>query len=229
MVQDQKNVRIEGIYAQRQEGYFMQRVKLAAGVISSQQARTVVNVAESFGKGTVHLTSRGSMEVHWLQGKDLPAIKQEFAKVGLTSRGACGGAVRGVTCSSQGAAEFPQLESLARRLQRHFTGNPRFEGLPKKFKIGIDAAYDGGRHLIQDFGLVFAGTEDGSPSYDVWCAGGLGRAPRPAFLFEGKVSEDPIIPLAEAVITVYRSHTPAGRLGHQATGMTDRFRATRAC
>jgi sulfite reductase (ferredoxin) len=200
---DQKNLRIEGIYVQRQEGYFMQRVKLAAGVISAQQARTVAEVAETFGKGTIHLTSRGSMEVHWLQGEDLPAVKRNFAMVGLTSRGACGGAVRGVSCSSQGAAEFPQLESLARRLQRHFTGNPRFEGLPKKFKIGIETDTTGGRHLIQDVGLVLTGADSGMTGYDVWIAGGLGREPRAGFLLERGVREEGIIPVIEAVIAVY--------------------------
>ena len=208
MTLDQKNLRIEGIYAQRQEGYFMQRVKLAAGVISAQQARTVAGIAESFGKGIVHLTSRGSMEVHWLQGEDLPAIKQKFAMVGLTSRGACGGAVRGVTCSGQGSAEFPQLESLARRLQRHFTGNPRFEGLPKKFKIGIETDTTGGRHLIQDVGLVLAASDNGTAGYDVWIAGGLGREPRAGFLLERGVAEGRIIPVIEAVIAVYARLVP---------------------
>ncbi len=208
MTLDQKNLRIEGIYLQRQEGYFMQRVKLAAGVISAQQAWTVAEVAERFGKGTIHLTSRGSMEIHWLQGEDLSAVKRQFAMVGLTSRGACGGAVRGVTCSSQGSPEFPQLESHARRLQRHFTGNPRFEGLPKKFKIGIEADTAGGRHLIQDAGLVLAPADNGTAGYDVWIAGGLGREPRAGFLLERGVPEGRIIPVIEAVIAVYARLVP---------------------
>ena len=58
--------RLDGIYRQRQDGFFMQRVKLAAGVISAAQARTVADIAERFGRGTIHLTSRGSMEIHWL-------------------------------------------------------------------------------------------------------------------------------------------------------------------
>src|SRR5450759_986484 len=69
--------------------------------------------------------------------------------------------VRGITCGSHGAQGFPQLESRARRIHRHFTGNPRFERLPKKFKIGIEADVIGGRHLIQDVGLVLAGREEG--------------------------------------------------------------------
>jgi ferredoxin-nitrite reductase len=204
---DLRNLRLDGIYRQRQEGYFMQRVKLPAGVISAHQARMVATVAERFGRGMVHLTTRGSMEIHWLKGEDLPAVKREFAKVGLTSRGACGGAVRGVTCSAGTTVTLPLLESLARRLQRHFTGNPRYETLPKKFKIGIEADTVGGRHLIQDVGLVLAATGE-EALYDVWIAGGLGREPQAGFCLEKGVVEARLIPLIEAVIAVYARLAP---------------------
>src|SRR6266568_7475162 len=200
--------RLNGIYKQRQSGFYMQRVKLAAGVISAGQASTVAAVSSRFGQGTVHLTTRGSMEIHWLKEEDLPQIKRELAKTGLTSRGACGGAVRGITCGSQGASGFPALETLARRLHRHFTGNPRFERLPKKFKIGIEADVVGGRHLIQDVGLVLASLEDGRACYDVWIAGGLGREPRPGFLLSERVPEERIIPIIEAIVRVYATHAP---------------------
>lgn len=200
--------RLDGIYKQRQDGFYMQRVKLPAGVISAGQSRTVAAVSTRFGRGTVHLTTRGSMEIHWLKEDDLPHVKRELAKAGLTSRGACGGAVRGITCGSQGAQGFPLLESLARRIHRHFTGNPRFERLPKKFKIGIEADVAGGRHLIQDVGLVLAEREEGRASYDVWIAGGLGREPRPGFLLVEDVPEERIVPIIEAVVSVYCTHAP---------------------
>lgn len=202
------NLRIDGIYQQRQEGYFMQRVKLPAGVISALQARSVAGTAAKFGRSSIHLTTRGSMEIHWLEEKDLPLVKQELAKAGLTSRGACGGAVRGVTCASQDAAGFPQLESLARRIHRHFTGNPRYEALPKKFKIGIEASTAGGRHLIQDVGLVLAGSDGEKARYDLWIAGGLGREPKAGFLLARGVCEDQLIPKIEAIITVYGRLAP---------------------
>ena len=208
MTFDPKNLRLDGIYKQRQEGYFMQRVKLAAGTLSAEQARKIADVSIRFGRGTVHLTTRGCMEIHWLQGAELPGVKQELAKVGLTSRGACGGAVRGVTCSAGGAAAFPKLESLARRLQRYFTGNPRYETLPKKFKIGIEADTNGGRHLIQDVGVVLAESGEEGARYDLWIAGGLGREPQAGFLFLEGVAEGRLIPVIEAIIAVYARLAP---------------------
>ena len=200
--------RLDGIYKQRQEGFYMQRVKLAAGVISASQSRTVAAVSTDFGQGTIHLTTRGSMEIHWLKEEDLPLVKRELAKAGLTSRGACGGAVRGITCGSQGALGFPVLETLARRLHHHFTGNPRFERLPKKFKIGIEADVAGGRHLIQDVGLVLANLDNGIARYDIWIAGGLGREPHAAFLLAEDLAEERIIPIIEAIVRVYTTHAP---------------------
>jgi len=200
--------RLDGIYKQRQEGFYMQRVKLPAGVISAGQARTVAAVSTNYGQGTIHLTTRGSMEVHWLKEGNLSQVKRNLAMSGLTSRGACGGAVRGITCGSQGAQGFPKLETLARRLHRHFTGNPRFERLPKKFKIGIEADVAAGRHLIQDVGLVLTSITGESAHYDVWIAGGLGREPQPGFLLKSDVPEERIIPIIEAIVAVYATHAP---------------------
>lgn len=215
MTLDPQKIRIEGIYQQKQPGFFMQRVKVPGGVLSAEQALKVAEIAERFAGGGMHLTTRCSIELHWLREDDLPEIGRMLEAVGLTSRGACGGAVRGVSCSTPFLAGFPAVQVLARKLHHHFTRNPHFEGLPKKFKIGVDAGYEGSRHLIQDAGLVLAGTNEGECCYDVWIAGGLGREPHPAFLLEGAVPEERLLPLIEGVIRVYRRLTPQGkRLKH---------------
>ena len=211
MILDPQKLRIEGVYEQKQPGNYMVRVKVPGGVLSAEQAHKVADIAERFAGGSVHITVRASIEFHRVQGDALPEVARLLAAVGLTTRGACGGAVRGVVCSTHFGEGFPSTQVLARKLHHHFTQNPHFEGLPKKFKIGVDDGYAGSRHLIQDLGLVRAGTEGGQDRYDVWMAGGLGREPQPAFLFERGVAEERIIPLIEAVVTVYRGHAPHGR------------------
>lgn len=210
-----KNLRLEGVYPQRQKEFFMQRVKLPGGIISAAQAAVVADIAERSARGLVHLTTRGSIELHWLGEDDLVAVAAQLAKVGLVTRGACGGAVRGVVCGSLGAAGAPRLEALARKIHRHFTGNPRFEKLPKKFKVGIEADTSSGRHLIQDVGLIPAESEDGRSRFDVWVAGGLGREPSPGFLLAQGVLEESLLPLIEVILRIYEPNTPPGkRLKH---------------
>ncbi|UFS72569.1 nitrite/sulfite reductase [Geomonas sp. RF6] len=205
------HLRLEGIYTQRQAGFFMQRIKLPAGLISSEQARKVADIADKHARGVVHLTVRESIELHWLTEEALVPVARALTSVGLVSRGACGGAVRGVVCGALGCAGAPRLEALSRRMHRHFTGNPRFERLPKKFKIGLEANESSGRHLIQDIGIVPAGDD----TYNIYCAGGLGREPMPGFLLAEGVPEGGLIPLIEVVVDIYAERGAAGkRLKH---------------
>ncbi len=226
MTIDYNRLRVEGVYKQNEDGQLMLRVKVPAGVLSVEQALKVADISDRFSNGVLHLTTRGSIELHWLVFDDLAEVLRQLSAVGLTSRGACGGAVRGIVCSTTFAEGFAVTQVMARKLHRHFAGNPHFERLPKKFKIGVDAGYEGSRHLIQDAGLVYVGTENGVDLYDVWLAGGLGREPIPALLYEEKVPEQRLIPLLEAAVRVHKQNTPVGkRLKHvvQAVG-EERFR-----
>ncbi|HEY5975301.1 MAG TPA: nitrite/sulfite reductase [Geobacteraceae bacterium] len=207
MALDAQQLRIEGIYQQK-GGRYMQRIKLAAGVISVAQAEVVANLATGFADGLVHLTTRGSMELHGIEEVHIAEIARQLAAVGLTSRGACGGAVRGISCSTAFAPEYPQLQVLVRKLHHYFTQNPHFEGLPKKFKISVEAGYAHGHHLIQDVSLVYWPDQQ---AFDVWVAGGLGKEPHPAFLLSSAVTEDQVIPLLEDIANIYKEHAPKGR------------------
>lgn len=215
MTIDFAKLRLDGVYRQNDADDLMLRVKIPAGVLSAPQALTVCAIAENFSNRRLHLTCRGSIELHWLRYEQLPEIFRQLATVGLTTRGACGGAVRGISCSTGAGPGFVVAQRIARQLHRHFAGNPHFEGLPKKFKIGVESGYAGARHLIQDLGIVHVGHGGGDELFDVWCAGGLGREPQPAFLLRQAVAEFELLPLAEAVVRVYARHAPPGkRLKH---------------
>lgn len=145
MEADLRALRIEGVYQQKNR-QFMLRVKLASGLLSVSQAGLLADLGQKFGSGTLHLTTRGSVEFHDLDPADIPTVQRRMASVGLFSRGACGGAVRGISCSTTFGRGFTYSQQLARRLLLYFSGNPHFEGLPKKFKISVEADADGRHH-----------------------------------------------------------------------------------
>lgn len=211
---DYPSLKINGIYRQNANDDLMLRVKLPAGVLSSAQAAAVSDLASEYGGGMLHLTCRGNLELHGLRGEQLPHIFRRLNGVGLTTRGACGGAVRAVACSTDGG-HFDRIQLLVEKLHRHFTGNPHFEGLPKKFKLAVENGYAGARHLCQDLTLVYLGREGERELCDLWVAGGLGRQPQEAFLLANRVPVERLLPLVEGVIRVYHQHAPAGkRLKH---------------
>lgn len=208
MTIDYKKLRLFGVYQQDKEDNLMLRVKVPAGFLTSAQAGEICTLSEQFSNGILHLTCRGSIEFHWLRHENLEEIFTRLANTGLTTQGACGGAVRGISCSTTFTPGYAFVQQVAQRINRHFAGNPDFEGLPKKFKIGIETGYQGSRHLIQDIGLVQVETIDGESAFDIWCAGGLGREPQASFLLEEAFPEKHLIHLIESIVQVYRDNTP---------------------
>ena len=81
MTIEKQKMRLEGIYPQRQKEFFMQRIKLPAGIISAQQALRVADIAKGSARGLVHLTTRGSIELHWLTRGDLTAVAAQLAQL----------------------------------------------------------------------------------------------------------------------------------------------------
>jgi sulfite reductase beta subunit-like hemoprotein len=212
---DYKSLKINGIYQQKAAGDLMVRAKLPAGVLSAPQAFVFSDLAEESAGGMLHLTCRGNVEIHGLRGEHLAQVFRRFHAVGLTTRGAAGGAVRGISCSTVGPGSFARIQFLVRRLHEYFTGNPHFEGLPKKIKIAVENGCQGARHLCQDLALVYLGREGERELCDVWAAGGLGRQPQEGFLLAGRVPFERLLPLVEGVVRVYRQHAPPGkRLKH---------------
>jgi len=223
---DYQGLRIEGVYKQNEAGQLMQRVKLAGGLLSVPQAAALARLGQQYGHGTLHLSTRGSIEFHSLEYDQLPPVQRGMAAVGLFSRGACGGAVRGISCSTGFGRGFNRTQVQARKLLLHFSGNPHFEGLPKKFKIAVEADYQGSRHLIQDLALVYVGESSENTYYDVWTGGGLGRAPQAAILYRRTVPDYDLLQIAEAVVRVYKANVePPKRLKSLiATRGEDEFR-----
>ncbi len=209
------DLRSNGIYEQTQTGLYMLRVKVPGGVLAAGQVRTLCAVADQLADGHLHLTTRMSVELHGLRRDRLEHAVGRLGPAGLTSRGACGGTVRGVAVSTPAGPGRAPAVALARCIHARCTGNPAFEGLPKKFKVGVDAGYDGARHLIQDVGLVYAGSVGGQARWDVWLAGGLGRAPAEGLPYASALPEERVLPVIGAVVRVYREHVPPGkRLKH---------------
>jgi len=212
---DYRTLKLDGIYQQNADGDLMLRLKLPGGLLSALQAEVICDLSESYSTGTLHLTCRGSLELHGLRGESLSPVFRRLQTVGLTTRGACGGAVRSIACAPSEGARYTRIQALVRRLHQHFSGNPHFEGLPKKFKIGVENGYQGARHLAQDLAMVYLGREEGRDLCDVWAAGGLGAKPREGFLLAGRVPFERLLPLIEGVIKVYQHHAPPGkRLKH---------------
>jgi len=199
-----------GIYGQRQPGVQMVRSKIPGGMLTAAQAAQLARVAEEFGGGKGHLTTRQNIQFHFVPLARAADLMHVLADAGLTNREACYNTVRNVTtCIWAGIArdEVFDVRPYAQRvayalLRKDLTGN-----LPRKFKIAFDgcAGSDCIAGAINDIGLR-AVERDGQRGFRMLVAGGLGPLPTEAQLLEEFVPEERLLNRIEAVIRIFNRY-----------------------
>ena len=130
-----------GAYGPRMtDDYAMVRIKIPAGKIYPAQLQKIAHLSEAFSIGSAHVSTRQTIQLHWVVLEDVSEIMRGLAEVGLTSREACGNTVRNVMCSPLAGVchdeEFdvtPYSLATAQFLLR----NPMNQNLPRKFKFNF--------------------------------------------------------------------------------------------
>lgn len=132
---DYKELKATGFMRQKQKDCFSMRLAVTGGQVTATQLAAIVEVANKYGHGYIHLTSRQGIEIPYIQLKDIPAVKEELAKGGAKN-GVCGPRVRTIT-ACQGSETCPngciETQALANDLAERYFGRE----LPHKFKFGI--------------------------------------------------------------------------------------------
>jgi sulfite reductase beta subunit-like hemoprotein len=201
-----------GTYGQRQAGFQMLRVKVAAGVLKASQLRVLAEIADDYSTGRGHLTTRENVQFHFVKLENVPAAMRLLADSGLTTREACGNTVRNVTscpvagiCPGEAFDVTPYALGVSRYLLRH----PDFHDLPRKFKIAFSGCEDDGACAvagIHDVGLIAqvrGSNGTAHRGFKVLVGGGLGSLPTEAAVLADFLSEEELLPTIEAVLRVF--------------------------
>ena len=107
-----------GIYGQRQPGVQMVRTKVPGGLLTARQMEQLACIADQFGGGRGHLTTRQNIQYHFVPLARVPDLMHLLADAGLTNREACYNTVRNVTaCSLGGAGPRRSLRRAALRAE----------------------------------------------------------------------------------------------------------------
>ena len=187
----------------------MLRVKAPQGIMSSLQARVFADIAARYSRGFCHVTTRQNMQFHFVLLKDAEPAMREMAAAGLTTREACGNAVRNVTgCPYAGtsASEVFEVAPYAEVLTRYFLRHPLAASLPRKFKIAFEGcAEDHAFASINDIGWR-ARIVDGRRGFRVTVAGGTSIMPVSGYLLYEFLPVEEMLNVAEAVLRVFHRH-----------------------
>ncbi|CAM5326753.1 sulfite reductase [Streptomyces tanashiensis] len=216
-----------GLYTQRKQGldgtktgvlepeelddeYFMLRVRIDGGRLTTEQLRVIGEISEEFARGTADITDRQNVQYHWIRIEDVPEIWNRLEAVGLSTTEACGDTPRvilGSPVAGIAADEIidgtPAIEEIYRRI----VGNKDFSNLPRKFKSAVsgspllDVA-----HEINDIAFVGVEHPEHGPGFDVWVGGGLSTNPKLGVRLGTWVSLDEVPDVYEGVISIFRDY-----------------------
>jgi sulfite reductase beta subunit-like hemoprotein len=199
-----------GIYGQRQAGVQMVRTKIPGGLLTARQLEQLARVADVFGGGRGHLTTRQNIQYHFVPLERVPDAMHMLADAGLTTREACFNTIRNVTsCPWSGlrADEVFDVRPYAQKMAYALIRKEATSNLPRKFKIAFDGCQsrDCVQGAIHDVGLR-AMIRDGRRGFRMVIAGGLGPMPVEAQLFAEFLPEEELLPTVEAIIRVFNRY-----------------------
>ncbi|SEH13344.1 ferredoxin-nitrite reductase [Natronorubrum sediminis] len=188
-----------GLFHQRsgQESYFMMRLTNASGILEPGQLRAIGEVAgeyatgpvenPEFGNGWIDLTTRQSVQLHWLKLEDVPEIWEQLEAEGVHSRSAGGDTMRNISGSALHGKveEYVDSGPLLERFEEDLRGDDALANMPRKFNISVTGTKSGcAQDSLNDIGFEPARKEINGETvkgFNVRIGGGLGgRQPRAA-------------------------------------------------
>jgi sulfite reductase (ferredoxin) len=189
----------------------MMRIKIPFGAISADQLDVLAELAEEYSDSILHVTTRQDIQLHYVHLDDTPDLMRRLATVGITTREACGNSVRNVTaCPYSGVCQGEQFDvtPYAHALAFFLLGHDDVQDFGRKFKIAFSGCEDGSCGLtnIHDIGCIATTREvDGElrRGFRFYVGGGLGAVPHAAKLLDEFVTEEELLPLAQAVCRVF--------------------------
>ena len=216
-----------GLYTQRRQGipggqtatlepeeledeFFMLRVRVDGGALTSEQLRVVADIATTYGRDVADVSDRQNVQLHWIRIEDVPTIWEKLEAVGLSTTEACGDCPRVMLgCPLEGVASDSVLDAgpALQAVVEKYLGDPAFSNLPRKYKTSISGcSRHCTNHEINDCAFVGVIGPDGTPGFDLWVGGGLSTNPRFAERLGVFVTPEEVPDVWAGVTSVFRDY-----------------------
>ena len=124
-----------GMMRQKQPGYYVMRLKAVAGDLKASELACIASVAEKYGKGFVHLSTRQGVEIHYVHSDNLEKARLELQESGI-EMGACGPRVRViVACPGDDSCRWGVIDT--KKMAKELDSLYFKQETPSKFKFAV--------------------------------------------------------------------------------------------
>jgi ferredoxin-nitrite reductase len=128
-------------YVAPNQNSYMCRLRMPNGILAHWQFAGVADLAERYGGGYAHVTTRANLQVREIEAKNAVAMVEAIQDLGLCSRGSGADNIRNVTGSPTAGIDPQELidtRPYAREWHFHILNERALYGLPRKFNVGFD-------------------------------------------------------------------------------------------
>ena len=128
-------------YVAPNQNSYMCRLRMPNGILAHWQFAGVADLAERYGGGYAHVTTRANLQVREIEAKNAIATIEAVQDLGLCSRGSGADNIRNVTGSPTAGIDPQELidtRPYAREWHFHILNERALYGLPRKFNVGFD-------------------------------------------------------------------------------------------
>ncbi len=192
--------------------FFMVRIRIPNGILTSNQVRTLAELSENYARGVADITVRQNLQLHWVTIEAIPNLIEKLQQAGLTTTGACGDVVRNVTgCPVAGLAADEHFDASPYTLavDRALGGNREIYNLPRKFKMTVTGCRDWCSYPeINDVAFTATRRRRGpivENGFSIRIGGGLSTEPHIALKLNAFVRADQVVAVARGVAEIFRA------------------------
>jgi ferredoxin-nitrite reductase len=130
-------------YVAPAQASYMCRLRIPNGILKAHQFDGLAALAESYGGGYAHVTTRANLQIREIAPKNTVAMLEAIQDLGLYSRGSGADNIRNVTGTPTAGIDPQELidtRPYAREWHFHILNNRSLYGLPRKFNVAFDGA-----------------------------------------------------------------------------------------
>ncbi len=130
-------------YVAPNQNSYMCRLRLPNGILNAYQFAGLAGLAERYGGGYAHVTTRANIQIREIEAKNAVNVVEAVQDLGLCSRGSGADNIRNVTGTPTAGIDPQELidtRPYAREWHFHILNDRSLYGLPRKFNVGFDGA-----------------------------------------------------------------------------------------